>query len=75
MRLGVAVIVGTAVPGGRSEGARAWGLIPQPDEQTLTVFIPTVHAGRTLANLATNPRIAVTASLGGVSCRDGRGSS
>ena len=63
LRLGVAAMVGTAGPDGWAECARAWGLIPQPDERTLTVFIPAAHAGRTLANLETNRRVAVTCSL------------
>ena len=63
LRLGVAAVVGTAGSDGRSEAARAWGLIPQPDDRTLTVFIPAAHAGRTLSNLKTNRRVAVTCSL------------
>ena len=63
LRLGVAALVGTAGSDGRSECVRAWGLIPQPDDRTLTVFIPTAHADRTLSNLATNRRVAVSCSL------------
>ncbi|MBT5774031.1 MAG: pyridoxamine 5'-phosphate oxidase family protein [Dehalococcoidia bacterium] len=63
LRLGVAAVVGTAGSDGRPEIARAWGLIPQPDDRTLTVFIPTAHADRTLSNLKANRRVAVTCSL------------
>lgn len=63
LRLGVAAVVGTVGTDGWSEAVRAWGLIPQPDDRTLTVFIPTAHAVRTLSNLKTNRRVAVTCSL------------
>lgn len=63
LRTGVAIMVATAGPEGRSECVRGWGLIPQPDDRTLTVFIHAAHAGRTLANLEANRRIAVTGSL------------
>ena len=63
LRLGVAAVVATVGSDGRAEAVRAWGLIPQPDDRTLTVFIPAAHAGRTLSNLETNRWVAVTCSL------------
>lgn len=63
LRLGVAAVVGTSGADGWAECVRAWGVIPQPDERTLTVFVPEAHASRTLANLETNRRVAVTCSL------------
>lgn len=63
LRLGVGIVAATVGADGRSEPARGWGLIPQPDERTLTIFIPAAHAGRTLANLETSRQIAVTCGL------------
>jgi predicted pyridoxine 5'-phosphate oxidase superfamily flavin-nucleotide-binding protein len=63
LRLGVAAMVGTAGQDGWPECARAWGLIPQADERTLTVFVPEAHAARTLSNLERNRRVAVVCSL------------
>ena len=63
LRLGVAVMVATAGSDRRSECVRGWGLIPQPDDQTLTVFVAAAHVGRTRSNLETNRRLAVTCSL------------
>ena len=63
LRLGVGIVVATVDPDGRSECARAWGLIPQPDDRTLTVFVPAAHAGRTLSNLETNRHVAVGCGL------------
>lgn len=55
---GVAVQVGTASTAGKPQVANAWGPRLNPDG-TMSVFLDTAAAGQTLANLATNGKIAV----------------
>ena len=55
---GVALQVGTADLDGKPHGSSAWG--PRVnDDGSMTVFLDTRRAGRPLANLAVNPKIAV----------------
>lgn len=54
---GVALQVGTADLDGKPHGGSAWG--PRVNEDgSMTIFLDTRRAGRPLANLAVNPRIA-----------------
>src|SRR5262245_58356941 len=55
---GIAVQAGTADQNGRPHVTWAWG--PRVnDDGTLSVFLDTARAGRTLANLAVNRKVAV----------------
>lgn len=56
------MLVGTADERARPECTRAAGLRLDRSADRLTVFLPQNGAERTLANLAVNPRIAVTCS-------------
>ena len=55
---GLAAQVGSADANGRPQVAAAWGPRENGDG-TLSVFLDTARAGRTLANLAMNRRIAL----------------
>jgi hypothetical protein len=55
---GVATQVGTASASGRPSAVNGWGSRVNGDG-SLTVFIDTVRAATPLANLATNPKVAV----------------
>ena len=55
---GVASQLGTASADGRPNAVNAWG--PRVNEDgSMTIFIDTIRAAKPLANLATNPRVAV----------------
>ncbi len=55
---GVATQVGTASAAGKPSAVNGWGCRVNGDG-TLTVFIDTLRAATPLANLATNPKVAV----------------
>lgn len=55
---GLAAQVGSAGPDGRPQIAAAWGPRYNPGG-TMTVFLDTARAGKTLANLAMNRNIAL----------------
>ena len=57
---GVACLVGTGDAHGRPHVINGWGPRVGADSGTVEVFLDTLRAGTTLANLAENPRIAVT---------------
>lgn len=55
---GVAIQVGTASDAGRPHAVNAWGARVNPDG-SMSIFIEAKRASRPLANLATNPKVAV----------------
>jgi predicted pyridoxine 5'-phosphate oxidase superfamily flavin-nucleotide-binding protein len=58
LEAGVAAQLGTASADGRPDAVNAWGPRVNPDG-SVSIFIDTVRAPRPLANLASNPRVAV----------------
>jgi hypothetical protein len=59
---GLSIVVGSADAGARPDCTRAAGLRIDRAANRITVYLPTVGADRTLANLAANGRVAVTFS-------------
>lgn len=59
---GRSVLVGTVDPSGWPATCRGVGLLLDEDRQGFTVYVPVATAAETVANLATNGRIAVSAS-------------
>ena len=58
LEAGVASQLGTASAAGRPSAVNAWGPRVNTDG-TVSVFIDTIRAATPMANLATNPRVAV----------------
>jgi hypothetical protein len=56
---GVAVMLGTGSTDGRPHLAFGWGPRVRDDRTSMDLFVDTARAGRPLANLAENERIAV----------------
>lgn len=57
---GVAVLVGTGDNASHPRVDYGWGPRLRPDRLTIDVFLDTARAGRALANLKVNPKIAMT---------------
>jgi hypothetical protein len=57
---GVAVLVGTGDDAGKPHVAYGWGPRVRAGGATIDVFVDSLRAGQTLANLRANGRIAVT---------------
>ncbi len=59
---GVLITLGTRDAALRPTSARAYGARVQPDRASVTVFVPEAVAGRCLANLRDNGRVAISFS-------------
>jgi hypothetical protein len=59
---GTTILVGTADAGGMPACCRAVGLLSQAKD-AVTVYLPVATAAQTVANLATNSRIAIASSF------------
>jgi hypothetical protein len=59
---GRSILVGTVDPAGRPACCRGVGLSLAEDRQGVTVYLPVATGAETVANLATNGRIAVVSS-------------
>jgi hypothetical protein len=60
---GPSILVGTCDLGLVPEITRAWGPRVSEDRRSMSVCVPLATSGRTLDNLANNPRIAVSCAL------------
>ena len=59
---GTSILVGTVDPSGWPAGCRGVAVLVHPDREGVTVYVPVATAAETIANIASNGRVAVVSS-------------
>ncbi len=59
---GTSILVGTVDPSGWPSCCRGVAVVVHPDGEAVTVYVPVATAAETIANIATNGRVAVVSS-------------
>jgi hypothetical protein len=59
---GTSILVGTVDPSGWPACCRGVALVVHPDREGVTVYVPVATAAETVANIASNGRVAVVSS-------------
>ena len=59
---GTSIVVGTVDPSGWPSCCRGVALVVHPDRDGVTVYLPVATAAETIANIASNGRVAVVSS-------------
>ncbi len=59
---GTSILVGTVDPSGWPSCCRGVAVVVAPDREGMTVYVPVATAAQTIANIASNGRVAVVSS-------------